>query len=89
MNAANQIGASLGTAVLNPIAAGATAAFVGPRAEALVQGLSNATVWAAAALVAAAVMAALLINSPPPAMRKEAPIDFALGAAQDEPNLNR
>lgn len=66
VNAAQQVGASLGTAILNTIAAGATAAFVGPRAEALLHGFSTATVWAAGAMVAAAVTAAILITAGPP-----------------------
>lgn len=66
VNAANQIGASLGTVVLNTIAVGATAAFAGPRPEALVHGFAIATAWAAGALAAAAVAAALLITAGAP-----------------------
>jgi EmrB/QacA subfamily drug resistance transporter len=77
VNAAQQIGASLGTAVLNSIAASATLAFaalhttsrgVGPAA--LVHGYSVATVWGTGILVAGALAAALLMNaSRPPAYR--------------------
>jgi EmrB/QacA subfamily drug resistance transporter len=69
VNAAQQIGASLGTAVLNTIAAAGTAAFAGPRAAALVHGFSVATVWAAGALVLAAVAAGLLITAGRPEKR--------------------
>ena len=77
VNAAQQIGASLGTAVLNSIAASATVAFaalhttsrgVGPAA--LVYGYSVATAWGTGILVAGALAAALLMNaSRPPAYR--------------------
>jgi len=67
VNAAQQIGASLGIAVLNTVAAGATAAFIGPRAAALVHGFSVATAWGALVLVLAAALAAVLIVAPRPA----------------------
>jgi EmrB/QacA subfamily drug resistance transporter len=66
VNAAQQIGASLGIAVLNTVAAGTTAAFVGPRADALVHGFSVATACGASILVLAAAVAAVLINAPRP-----------------------
>jgi EmrB/QacA subfamily drug resistance transporter len=66
VNAAQQIGASLGIAVLNTVAAGATAAFIGPRADALVHGFSVATAWGASILLLAAVLAAVLVNAPRP-----------------------
>src|SRR6202023_1936131 len=57
VNAAVQVGASLGTALLNTIAAGATAAYLSGRPssaavidQALVHGYSTATAWAAALL---------------------------------------
>jgi EmrB/QacA subfamily drug resistance transporter len=72
-NTSQQIGASLGVALLNTIAAGATAAFLaaGPRgaaglADGLVHGYTTAAAWAAGALVLAAVLAGLLINAAKP-----------------------
>jgi len=73
VNAAQQIGASIGTAVLNSIAASATLAFAGvhpPRgvnpATALVHGYSVATAWGTGMLVAGALAAALLMNASRP-----------------------
>jgi EmrB/QacA subfamily drug resistance transporter len=66
VNATQQLGASLGTAVLNSIAVAATAAFVGPRPVAIVHGFAQATAVGAAVLVVAAVAAGLLINAPRP-----------------------
>lgn len=67
VNTAQQIGASLGTAVLNAIAIGATSGFVGPRAAALVHGFSQATAWGALILLLGGVAAAVLINAGKPA----------------------
>jgi len=73
VNAAVQVGASIGTALLNTIASGATAAYlVGAQRsaavidQALVHGYATATAWAAAFLVLGAVLIALLINAGPP-----------------------
>jgi len=66
VNTANQVGGSLGTAVLNTIATSATAGFAGARAAAIVHGFSVATAWGAAILVAGGVVAALLITAPRP-----------------------
>jgi EmrB/QacA subfamily drug resistance transporter len=66
VNTAQQIGGSLGTALLNTIAASATIGFVGPHAEALVHGYSVATMWGTAILVLGALVAALLITAPRP-----------------------
>jgi len=68
VNTAQQIGASLGTAVLNTVAAAATAGYLASqgtvsRAAGLVYGYSIATGWGAAILVVAAVMAALVMNA--------------------------
>ena len=70
VNAATQVGASLGTAVLNTIAASATAVYLsGLRpspaviSQALVHGYSTATTWGAAILVVGAALIALLINA--------------------------
>ncbi len=74
VNAATQIGASLGTALLNTIAAGATAAYLAglrPSAEVvnqgLVRGYAVATAWAAGVLVLGAIMTAILIDAGRPA----------------------
>jgi EmrB/QacA subfamily drug resistance transporter len=73
VNAAQQVGASIGTAVLNTIAASATVAFVTVHSSAvvhgalaLVHGYAVAAAWAAGMLVAGAVAAALLMNAPTP-----------------------
>jgi len=70
VNAATQIGASLGTAILNTIAASATAAYlVGLRPsagvvnQALVHGYADATAWAAGILVLGAITTAILIDA--------------------------
>jgi len=76
VNAAVQVGASLGTALLNTIAAGATAAYLSGQPssaalidQALVHGYSTATGWAAAILVLGAVSTFLLINTGRPPRR--------------------
>jgi hypothetical protein len=76
VNTAQQIGGSVGTALLNSVAAGATAAYLasrgtgsGERISGLVHGYSVAAGWGAAILVAAAVVAALLIDARRPAPR--------------------
>jgi len=78
-NTAQQIGASLGVALLNTLAANATSAYLeshhGQRyahVEALVHGYAVATLWASGILVAAAVLAAILINAGKPEDRWEA-----------------
>jgi EmrB/QacA subfamily drug resistance transporter len=64
-----QIGGSLGVAVLNTIAASATAAYLAVnsngrlRVEAIVHGYSVATAWGVAILLLGAVVAAVLINA--------------------------
>jgi hypothetical protein len=77
VNAAAQIGASIGTALLNTIAAGATAAYlvthaVGRTASAvgLVHGYSTATAWAAGVLLLGALLTATLINAPSPVAQR-------------------
>jgi EmrB/QacA subfamily drug resistance transporter len=69
VNTAQQIGGSLGTAVLNTIAITATAGYVGPRAVALVHGFSVATGWGVVILVLGALAAGVLINAARPAQR--------------------
>jgi hypothetical protein len=74
VNAATQIGASLGTALLNTIAASATAAYLigripsaGSVNQALVHGYAVAAAWAAGVLVLGAITTALLIDAGRPA----------------------
>jgi EmrB/QacA subfamily drug resistance transporter len=72
VNTFQQIGGSLGIAVLNTIAASATAAYLAGNsrglstAEAIVHGYSVATGWGVAILVLGAVVAAVLINAGKP-----------------------
>lgn len=68
---AQQVGASVGTALLNTAAASATAAYImahrfAPRADALVHGYAIAASVAAAVLLTAAVAVGLLVNARPP-----------------------
>lgn len=71
VSASQQIGASLGTALLNSIAAGATAAYLTGRAltaaanDATVHGYTVAAAWGAAILLAGALLVAVLINADP------------------------
>jgi EmrB/QacA subfamily drug resistance transporter len=77
-NSAQQMGASLGTALLNTIAATTTAAYLAAHrgaagfrsssglATALVHGYGAAAEWAAAILVGAAVTVGLLVTAPRP-----------------------
>jgi MFS family permease len=71
-NTSQQIGASVGTALLNTIAATATAVFVASRgysshilAEATVHGFAVASGWAAGSLALGAVVGGVLINAHP------------------------
>lgn len=74
---AQQVGGSLGTALLNSIAAGATAAYLATQAAgrpgpaALVYGYATATRWGAAILVLGAVVSVLLVRGGRPAGTKE------------------
>jgi hypothetical protein len=77
-NTAQQIGASFGTALLNTIAATATAAYLAahvlgsgarsgaPLRSGLVHGYATAAGWAALILVVAAVLVGLLVDAPRP-----------------------
>ncbi|HEY2762538.1 MAG TPA: MFS transporter [Pseudonocardiaceae bacterium] len=74
VNTAQQVGGSLGVAVLNTVAAGAALRYLGAHPDlpagptaALVHGYTTAAGLAAAILTAAAVLAAVLINAGPPA----------------------
>ncbi len=71
---AQQIGASVGTALLNTVAAAATATYlaahqVSSPAAALVYGYARAAGWAAAVLLAAAILVGLLVTAGPPERR--------------------
>jgi len=66
VNTAQQVGASLGIAVLNTIATSATAGFAGARSVALVHGFSVATAWGAAILLLAALTSGFLISAKAP-----------------------
>ncbi|MCW3841614.1 MFS transporter [Micromonospora yasonensis] len=67
VNTSQQIGGSLGVAVLNTTAAAATAGYARsrPHAEALIHGYTVAAAWAAALLLAGAVLAAVLVTARP------------------------
>ena len=72
VNTAQQVGGSLGTALLNTIAASATASYLVERspglatAAALVHGYQAATLWGTAILLAGALLSALMVNATPP-----------------------
>jgi hypothetical protein len=68
-NTAQQIGASLGTATLNTVAASATVTYLSRHANepmALVHGYSTAAGVAALILLGAAILVGLLVNARPP-----------------------
>jgi predicted MFS family arabinose efflux permease len=77
VNTFQQIGGSLGVAVLNTIAASATAAYLAvnsdqrSRVEAIVHGYSVATEWGVVILVLGAIFAVVLINAGKPAERRQ------------------
>ncbi|GAA2628589.1 MFS transporter [Actinomadura fulvescens] len=73
INTAQQIGGSLGTALLNTIAASATADYLashGPSPatarQAVVEGFATASAWGAAIILVGAVIVAILMNTPRP-----------------------
>jgi hypothetical protein len=73
-NTAQQVGASVGTALLNSLAAAASVAYLATHPHlggpvALVHGYSVAAAWAAGILAFAALMVAALINAPWPQQR--------------------
>ena len=86
VNTATQIGASLGTAILNTIAASATAAYLaglrpsaGVLNQALVHGYAVAAAWAALVLVLGAVTTAVLIDAGRPEAhmaQRQARVDY-------------
>lgn len=70
VNVSEQVGASLGTALLNTIAASATAAYLASpdpsqtlQLQALVEGYNSANAWGAGILAAGGVVALTLINT--------------------------
>jgi len=65
-NTAMQIGSSVGTAVLNTVAVGATRDFVGTPTQALVHGFATATGGAALALLAGAVLVVAFLRPAAP-----------------------
>jgi EmrB/QacA subfamily drug resistance transporter len=70
-NTSMQIGASIGTAVLNTVAITATSAYLtahtaASEVDGLVHGYARATTWAAVLLVAVAVLTLLLVRTPRP-----------------------
>jgi len=78
VNAAQQVGGSMGTALLNTIAAGASAGYAAsrvsaPKLEILVHGYSTAAACASGILLAAAVIAAFMITLPKPHRGPNAP----------------
>ncbi|MFD8386407.1 MFS transporter [Streptomyces sp. NPDC059679] len=88
VNTAQQIGGSVGTAMLNTIAASTTKDYLAPAVrahevtpqlgkEGLVEGFSEAFVWSSVILAAAAVLVGLLMNTPRPSRQP--------GAEQTEP----
>jgi predicted MFS family arabinose efflux permease len=86
-NTSQQIGASIGTALLNTIAATATAAYLATHghtraaiARATVHGFTVASAWAAASLVLAAVVAMVLIDAHPGRDQPGVPAGATAGA---------
>ena len=69
-NTAMQIGSSVGTAVLNTGAVGATRVFVGPPTAALVHGFATATGGAAAALVVGVALVVAFLRPAVPAQQQ-------------------
>ena len=69
VNTAQQVGGSLGTALLNAVAIAASAGFVGTRPAAIVHGFAVAAEVGVVVLVAGAISAALLITSGRPLTR--------------------
>ena len=77
-NTSQQIGASIGTALLNTIAATATASYLALRANtdhtvaaATVHGYAVASGWAAGVLVLAAIVGGVMIDAHPGRERAE------------------
>lgn len=86
LNASQQVGASLGAALLNTIAATATASYVASHGtslteEGLVHGFTSAFAVAAVILAAGAIVSALLVESP----MKSLPNPVAASASELQP----
>jgi EmrB/QacA subfamily drug resistance transporter len=62
VNTAQQVGGSVGTALLSTLAAGAAGSFAGSPAAAAVQGYTTAFAWAAGIFVAGAIVTGLLLR---------------------------
>ena len=85
VNTTQQVGGSLGTALLNTIAASATTAYitangVGQTAEGLVHGYTVAFTWGLGALLLAALLSAVLVTKqrpPAPVEGDETPFEQA------------
>jgi EmrB/QacA subfamily drug resistance transporter len=78
VNTAQQVGGSIGTALLNTIAASAASSYAlahaggaGATVQALVHGYSAATAWAAGVLAVAALAAGVLVTAGRPAPHRE------------------
>ncbi|MBE1530743.1 MFS transporter [Actinomadura algeriensis] len=76
VNTAQQVSSSIGTALLNTIATGATATYLaahGPSLarEAMLEGFITAGTWAAGILLTGALIVAVLMNTPRPATTPE------------------
>ncbi|MER7788952.1 MFS transporter [Streptomyces sp. NPDC097640] len=83
VNTAQQIGGSIGTAMLNTIATSATDDYLAPAVragevspqmakEGLVEGFSQAFVWSSVILAVSAVVVGLLMNTPRPSRQPDA-----------------
>ncbi|MDX3229522.1 MFS transporter [Streptomyces sp. ME19-01-6] len=94
VNTAQQIGGSIGTAMLNTIATSTTNDYLAPAVrahevtpqlakEGLVEGFSEAFVWSSVILAAAAVIVGLLMNTPRPSRqpgaKQTAPLPAHMG----------
>ncbi|UGQ12274.1 MFS transporter [Yinghuangia sp. ASG 101] len=97
VNTAQQIGASVGVALLNTIATSATADYLADHGmnpalakEAAVEGFRTAGAWAAGIILTGALAVALLMNTPRPEQRAEPEDAAAVGgdtAETPEPQL--
>jgi hypothetical protein len=91
-NTSQQIGASIGTALLNTIAAAAAATYLATHARtgdvvatATVHGYAAASAWATGIFVLAAVLAGLLINVHPGQSVADPATASGAGASDDQP----
>ncbi|MFG2089503.1 MFS transporter [Spirillospora sp. NPDC048824] len=97
VNTAQQIGGSIGTALLNTIATGATADYLASHAsqvgspavakQAVVEGFGVAGTWAAGILLAGALIIAVLMNTPRPGHLDDA--DATDAADENSPRLEK